>query len=337
MNCPNCNKPTSPDGTFCARCSFFVSNPKIGKKAGLLKRWLASLIDYVPIAIVMGLWVTEMAYQSSYFSVVTVGVGVAILSYLVFLLWLWSDGVSPVKRLLGLEVVSKLDGSYVGFWKMVQREVVGKSLSGLVFGLGFLWAIWDKDGQTWHDKMAGTVVVQRRQRQPAAAADARKASAEQQAEAMTHMAYHCPSCQQVLRQQVRFCPNCKQSVRFAPRHQGLAPAASAPAASAPAASAPPAPPSVDQLLQDGIAQIQRGDLAAGQATLRRVVIHAPNNATAWLWMGWVAIGQRDQHIAEVCFTQAHRLGHPKASAILTALRQDQSEPVSAGFVAPDVR
>ena len=237
MNCPNCNKPTSPDGTFCARCRFFVANPKIGKKAGLLKRWLASLIDYVPIAIVIGLWVTEMAYQSSYFSVVTVGVGVAILSYLVFLLWLWSDGVSPVKRLLGLEVVSKLDGSYVGFWKMVQREVVGKSLSGLVFGLGFLWAIWDKDGQTWHDKMAGTVVVQRRQRQPAAAADARKASAEQQAEAMTHMAYHCPSCQQVLRRQVRFCPNCKQSVRFTPRHQ----------APAPAASTSLAPPSVDQL------------------------------------------------------------------------------------------
>ena len=91
MDCPKCNKPTSPDRTFCARCRVFVPNPQIGKKAGLLKRWLASSIDYVPIAIVIFLWVTEMAYQSApdnrsdYFSVVTVGVGVAILSYLAFI------------------------------------------------------------------------------------------------------------------------------------------------------------------------------------------------------------------------------------------------------------
>ena len=94
---------------------------------------------------------------------------------------------------------------------------------------------------------------------------------------------------------------------------------------------------MDQLLQEGVAQIKRGDIAAGQATLRRVVIHAPDNATAWLWMGWVAIGQRDQHIAEVCFTQAHRLGHPKAALILNALREGQPELASLGFVAPNLR
>jgi uncharacterized RDD family membrane protein YckC len=26
-------------------------------------------------------------------------------------------------------------------------------------GLGYFWAIWDKDNQAWHDKIAGTVVV----------------------------------------------------------------------------------------------------------------------------------------------------------------------------------
>ncbi len=143
----------------------------------------------------------------------------------------------------------------------------------------------------------------------------------------------CPACASRLKASEKLvgkrtkCPRCKQPVKFAPQRQEptLAP------------SPPPAPASVDQLLQEGIAQIQRGDLAAGQATLRRVVIHAPDNATAWLWMGWVAIGQRDQHIAEVCFTQAHRLGHPKANTILTALRQGQPEPVSAGFVGSGPR
>lgn len=35
----------------------------------------------------------------------------------------------------------------------------GRILSGLVCGLGFLWILWDKDKQTWHDKMATTRVV----------------------------------------------------------------------------------------------------------------------------------------------------------------------------------
>ena len=25
--------------------------------------------------------------------------------------------------------------------------------------LGFLWALWDKKNQAWHDKIAGTVVI----------------------------------------------------------------------------------------------------------------------------------------------------------------------------------
>jgi uncharacterized RDD family membrane protein YckC len=32
-------------------------------------------------------------------------------------------------------------------------------LSVMVLFLGFLWMIWDSNKQTWHDKIAGTVVV----------------------------------------------------------------------------------------------------------------------------------------------------------------------------------
>jgi uncharacterized RDD family membrane protein YckC len=44
---------------------------------------------------------------------------------------------------------------------MLLREIVGKWVSGLLIGLGYFWAIWDKDGQAWHDKIAGTVVIKR--------------------------------------------------------------------------------------------------------------------------------------------------------------------------------
>jgi len=34
----------------------------------------------------------------------------------------------------------------------------GKTLSGLILGIGDLWMIWDSDSQTLHDIMAGYYV-----------------------------------------------------------------------------------------------------------------------------------------------------------------------------------
>jgi hypothetical protein len=45
---------------------------------------------------------------------------------------------------------------------MVLREVVGKTASQLVFGLGFLVIAWDTAKQGWHDRIAGTVVLDTR-------------------------------------------------------------------------------------------------------------------------------------------------------------------------------
>jgi hypothetical protein len=227
------------------------------------------------------------------------------LLYLTFLFWLWSDGISPAKRLLNIEVVDKQDGNYVGFWAMIQREIVGKPLSGLLLGLGLLWALWDENGQTWHDKMARTVVVQRR-RQPGSFGDLQVAAPRSTDQPPANLVYYCPDCKHVLGQGIRICPRCRQQVQ-------LATANSMP---------------VEQLLKRGIAQIQSGDIVAGRATLRHVVKQSPDNATAWLWMGWIAIGQRDRRIAEICFLQAQRLGHPKAAQILNTLGQLQSEQLN---------
>ena len=32
-------------------------------------------------------------------------------------------------------------------------------VSGFVCLLGYLWMLWDRERQTWHDKVANTVVV----------------------------------------------------------------------------------------------------------------------------------------------------------------------------------
>lgn len=307
MDCPNCNKPTPSHRAFCVHCQTFSANPQAGKRVGLRKRFIANLIDYLPTSIILFLWAAELARRPTldYSPLVATGAGMIMLLYLSFLFWLWSDGISPAKRLLNIEVVDRQDGNYVGFWTIIRREIVGKPLSGLCLGLGFLWALWDEDGQTWHDKMADTVVVQRR-RQPGSFGDLQTSTTYSPDRAETNLVYYCPGCKQILGHGVQICPQCRQAVQ-------LAPANSIP---------------VGQLLRQGIAQIQSGDLLAGRATLRHVVKQSPDNATAWLWMGWIAVGQRDQRIAEICFMQAQRLGHPEATQILNTLGQLSSEQLT---------
>ena len=41
----------------------------------------------------------------------------------------------------------------------IPREMVGKFVSYISFGVGILWIILDKENQGWHDKIAGTYVV----------------------------------------------------------------------------------------------------------------------------------------------------------------------------------
>ena len=36
---------------------------------------------------------------------------------------------------------------------------IARFLSAIPLGLGYFWMLWDTEKQTWHDKLAGSVVV----------------------------------------------------------------------------------------------------------------------------------------------------------------------------------
>ena len=74
---------------------------------------------------------------------------------------MWRNSTTIGKKLLGIEVVDKETGMGVGFWKMFIRESFGKYISGLVFSIGFLMILFDKDNQGLHDKLIGSIVVDR--------------------------------------------------------------------------------------------------------------------------------------------------------------------------------
>jgi len=62
------------------------------------------------------------------------------------------------KAVLGLQVVSSKDGSKIGFWKMLFREIFVKQASHVLY-LGFFWILLDEKNRAWHDKILDTYVV----------------------------------------------------------------------------------------------------------------------------------------------------------------------------------
>jgi uncharacterized RDD family membrane protein YckC len=70
-------------------------------------------------------------------------------------MWAWK-GTTVGGVVLNLKVV-RLDDRPIDPATAIVRTIIGYiSLMTLV---GFLWCIWDSEQQTWHDKVAGTVVV----------------------------------------------------------------------------------------------------------------------------------------------------------------------------------
>jgi uncharacterized RDD family membrane protein YckC len=62
------------------------------------------------------------------------------------------------KMALGIRVIDFNGGGSIGYGRALVRQVV-KAISGIVIFLGYLWMLWDRENQTWHDKAANDVVV----------------------------------------------------------------------------------------------------------------------------------------------------------------------------------
>ncbi len=84
--------------------------------------------------------------------------------YLYFILFFRFGGRTLAKRLFGLKVIS-LDGRpHLGWYQAFERTH-GYAASALAASIGFLQVLWDREGLTMHDKIAGTTVI--RWRKPA--------------------------------------------------------------------------------------------------------------------------------------------------------------------------
>ncbi len=76
----------------------------------------------------------------------------------VILLWRWR-AATPGKMLLKLKIIDARNGGKPTTGHLTIRYF-SYFLSMIPLCLGFLWVGWDRRKQGWHDKLAGTLVVQ---------------------------------------------------------------------------------------------------------------------------------------------------------------------------------
>ena len=173
--CPHCG--TQDYGTpFCVSCQRpFVRDqgqaPTGGDKtpqenlSGFTRRLFAFTFDVILLSLIAEL--VRFSFQAgSGDRAAQAGFDVpALISFvliiLYFTLFTADGGQTPGKKLLGIKVVRQDGGDpspRAAFFR-----AAAYILSGF-FGtfLGFLWALWDRRRQTWHDKIARTVVVKSR-------------------------------------------------------------------------------------------------------------------------------------------------------------------------------
>ena len=122
--------------------------------AGIMARLAASIIDGIVLVLVASLLLGILS-QAGVTLVQFIGLALPVVYHWYF--WTRRDGQTPGKSAVGVRVI-KADGSEISDIDAFIRAI-GYHVSALLCGLGFIWAIFDGNNQTWHDKLAGTYVV----------------------------------------------------------------------------------------------------------------------------------------------------------------------------------
>jgi uncharacterized RDD family membrane protein YckC len=121
-------------------------------RASFGKRFLAALLDGIIVGVVGSIFLKIAGAQAG--QAISTAIGLAYYIY-----FEGGQGATPGKKALGLKVISTSGTTPIGYGSAAVRYV-GRLVSAIPLLLGYFWMLWDKDKQTWHDKMASTYVVE---------------------------------------------------------------------------------------------------------------------------------------------------------------------------------
>jgi len=123
-----------------------------GPRASFFARLGAAIIDGLLLGVVSV--ALRAAVGQAAGSGLTLLIGICYIGYLEGS----ASGQTLGKRALGIRVIDYRTGGPIGFGRAVLRYFA-RILSALPCFLGYFWMLWDKERQTWHDKLISDVVV----------------------------------------------------------------------------------------------------------------------------------------------------------------------------------
>jgi len=123
-----------------------------GPRAGFWRRFAAAFLDGLILGVI-GFIGGVILGSDNAANVAGLLLGIAYYTYLE-----GSTGQTLGKKALGIRVIDLKGGGSNGYGRAFIRYI-GRFVSGIVLLLGYLWMLWDKEKQTWHDKFANSVVV----------------------------------------------------------------------------------------------------------------------------------------------------------------------------------
>jgi len=124
-----------------------------GPRAGFWARFAASLIDGIIISIPYAIVAVAISNVALGYAVYLL-VGIAYFTYFEG----GPTGQTLGKKALSIRVIDLAAGGAIGPTRAFIRYI-GRIVSSIPLLLGYFWMLWDGEKQTWHDKMAGAVVV----------------------------------------------------------------------------------------------------------------------------------------------------------------------------------
>ncbi len=127
--------------------------------ASIDERRIAGLIDAGCLLFAYGGFLTLFGSLGGQFTFSKLSAAVCVATFVIvylqyFALFTVFGGTTPGMMLRGLHVVS-FTGETPAPRQMLWRSV-GYMLSAGTFFMGFLWAMWDEDALTWHDRLSHT-------------------------------------------------------------------------------------------------------------------------------------------------------------------------------------
>lgn len=123
-----------------------------GPRGSFGRRLVATLVDSVIVGVAYGILLAIVGENAA--------LGLTLIGVIAYytLLEGGATGQTIGKKLLGIRVVDFNTGGSIGYGRAALR-LLGRFVSQIPCYLGYLWMLWDKEKQTWHDKFATSVVV----------------------------------------------------------------------------------------------------------------------------------------------------------------------------------